>query len=575
MRITPILFTTDGRELRLASIALPANSMKAPSLADLLRSAGAWADSGAIALGQEGAGVFTGEVIVQDPPRSLIFTFGFRSGYAHGESKSFYTNWWLRDEETKGTLVLFNSSSEALLVLPSVAVNLARYPLTASKLAPHQVREIDFRAWMHDHGIRGAEVGSLALQYQGPVAALQPALFFFNEKTGYSITSLFTASHQTAENQTTTLYVPLAMINSPDPSMGFPKQLKFTTHAVLSNTPENSLPVAISARYEIPDGGQPTSVALPLDPLLPLETRLVDFSPYVEQGLIPEPVGAISLKLSHPGSASDLALRIISLDQIGNYVFPAGAHAHASVIFDGMYWDVGGNVNSMIHIQNVSDAAVDVRVTLGFENSDASYKLPVVTVRPKTTRSINLKQALQNTQPDEDGNCIPAGATRGTARVEPADGRALPRLVASAGFFDPLLGMCGDDLTIPCIGVNRVELLANPTLGVIGGTTAMTMIAYWDDGNFTYATQDSSFASSAASIISVQTTPGQTGNGAVNFLNVGQASLEGQVQLPVHDPRDPFFCFLFLFVLFADGGDPSLAVLEVQNQTPSATLCLD
>ena len=175
-------------------------------------------------------------------------------------------------------------------------------------------------------------------------------------------------------------------------------------------------------------------------PFAPLETRAVNLGDYVAQGLIPKDVSDISLELSHAGAMGDLAIQIFSLDKTGNFVFGVEAKAGATFRNDAVYWSTQGNENTMMAIQNISDTQVPVRVTLGFNGGQGSYKLPLLNIPGHARGMLNFKQVIATAQPDEDGNLIPPTADFGTARIEVADGRPLAQLAARSRFRPPSSG---------------------------------------------------------------------------------------------------------------------------------------
>src|SRR5712691_3766839 len=65
---TPVLYTTDGREIRLGAVQLAPNSAQTLSLGDALATIGTSANSGAISLEYQGpnAGVFAAQIRVKN-----------------------------------------------------------------------------------------------------------------------------------------------------------------------------------------------------------------------------------------------------------------------------------------------------------------------------------------------------------------------------------------------------------------------------------------------------------------------------------------------------------------------------
>ncbi|MCI0628504.1 MAG: hypothetical protein L0387_43785, partial [Acidobacteria bacterium] len=556
--VTPVLMADGGRQVPLPSFVLAPNDLQALSLETLLANAGTWADSGAIRLAFTGAGpnAVGGHVMVKDADRSLIFAFPFRAGYASGESRTLNAPWWLLDKKDKGTLALANASTEPITVHPSVTVQGRRHPLADIWIGPRRAEQFDLRQLVLAGGIDKPEIGSLTLRYEGEANALHPALFFMNEKLGYSATSPFSASGAAAEpnhehrQAQAELYGPSVLVNAPDPSMGFPEKLAFVPYGILSNTTDAPLSVAMEATYELP-GQAPQTVALPVGELAPLETRWLDFSLYVAAGLIPPNVGQINLRLSYPGPASKLLARVFSMDQSRDFVFSTEL-THASPRNDVAYWDVAGNEHSMVLIQNVTDAPVEVRVTLEYHSGQGKYKLPVFSVPARATRGVNLRKVLAEAQPDEDGNMIPAGVTFGAARIARADGRTIASLAILGTMYDPVAGMCGE-FPLPCIGVIRFFGVDDPTFGIVGTSGAVSGLAEWNDGSISDESWQSAFDSSAPSIVSAGF------GGGLDFIAPGEANITVSVELPEAIFR--WECLLAVFtvvVLARSGGDPTV-----------------
>lgn len=550
--VTLVLLADGGRQVPLPSFELAPNDLQAIPLETLLAKAGTWANSGAIRLKFTGAGpsAVTGHAMVKNIDRSLIFAFPFRARYASGESNTLNAPWWLLDEEDKGILALANTSADPIIVRPSVAVNGSRHSLAEIWIGPRQAEEFDLRRLMRAGGIRDTQVGSITLSYEGESNALHPALFFMNKKLGYSKTSGFSPAAVATpapaeETRHAELYGPSVLINAPYPSMGFPKGLRLVPYAILSNMTDAPLPVVMEATYELP-GQAPHTVALPVGELAPWESRWLDFSLYAAAGLIPPNVRQINLRLSYPGPAGKVLAQVFSMDESRDFVFSAELTL-ASPRNDIAYWDIAGNEHSMVLIQNVTDAEVEVRVTLEYNNGQGQYKLPVFSVPARGTRGVNIREVLASAQPDEDGNMIPAGVTFGAARIARADGRTIASLAVLGAMYDPVVGMCGE-FVLPCIGVNRFSMFDDPTFGIAGSNGSVTAMAEWDDGTVSEETWQSSFGSSAPSIVAAHN------GGGLNFLQPGDAWIDGSAFLPVRRTIECSLILLTAIVLARSGG---------------------
>lgn len=539
--VAPILRLADGRELRLATISLAPDEVRMIDLAAAVREVGEEARSGAVSLEFQGAGpsAVNGLIVVKNERKSLIFAFPLRAGYAHGESRSLLAPWWLMDEEDQGALALYNSSDAAVIVHPSAIVRRSRVQMQEILLAPREAVRLDLRRLLRENGIRGVREGALALDYEGPVHAVIPGLFFFNEEKGYSVTSVFAAKQESQPGQETLRMGPSVLINKPDPAMGFPARLKVTPYALLSNTSEVSRALEIKATYELA-GQQPVTVALPVAPLAPLETKRLDFSEYVRAGIIPEAAGQLNLQVTSEGSPSAVLARVFSMDRTRNYVFSTElTHAHGKS--DSAYWNVAGNEYSAVMIQNVTEQEIEVRVTLHYNGGSGVYNVPVVKIPARATRNVDIRAIVRSGQADAAGNLIPPEVTFGSARVERADGRTIASFALLGAMYDPVLGMCGE-VWIPCVGVFDTAMFNDPTTGFVGDTAPITVSAYWDNGDTTDETWQSSFSSHDPSIATIDN------DGTVHFLSPG--STIGQANLAIYEALKPgiFECVLIYFV---------------------------
>ena len=251
---TPVVYTTDGREIRLGTVQFAPNSAETLSLGDALAATGSSAGSGAIALEYQGpnGSSFAAQIRVKNVAQSLVFDLPFlRGATAAGTPQVLTAPWCLRDEETRGTLVLFNTSTTQIVAHPSGAVAQAWLPLGDIVLAPHEVRQLDFRRLLRENGIHDVTLGLLRLSSDGPAEALRPALLFANEKTGYSLTASFDQKQTALSDHLAAFHVPSVSINSPDASLGFSHNIQFTPYALLGNTTGAQLTVQLKASYEV------------------------------------------------------------------------------------------------------------------------------------------------------------------------------------------------------------------------------------------------------------------------------------------------------------------------------------
>jgi hypothetical protein len=109
--VTPIVFTPDGCPIWLPAIQLAAGEAKRIYLEEALTAAGSVAKTGALAvqIDQSQSHAIIGEVVVTDYQQGILFDIPLHAGYVGSESKTLHAPWWLPDDKTQGTLLLFNA----------------------------------------------------------------------------------------------------------------------------------------------------------------------------------------------------------------------------------------------------------------------------------------------------------------------------------------------------------------------------------------------------------------------------------------------------------------------------------
>src|SRR5262249_45423140 len=444
---TPIIFTPDRSQLRLPAIQLAPNSVKKLSLEEALQSAGSTAKSGALALEMDlsQSPTIIGEMVITNYQKGLIFDLPIHSGYAGDEARALHASWWLPDENTQAVVVLFNAAEQSIRVHPAVTANFVQYTATGITLAAHEVRKVDLRDLIPRAVWREVDQGSITLSYEGPAHALLPALLISNEKNGFSLTAKFFAK-RSQQNQTDTVnwHFPTVLAGVANPALGFNRGSKFTPYALLSNVTSNVIAPQLKVNFAA-DAQSTSSRTLPLIPLAPLETRLIDLSD-VTQDVAAKTAGSCSLQLSHLGAVGDLALHIFSVDQRKNLVFTAEGTTKASARLDSVYWNVAGDLEAMLVVENTGSSAVQAQATLMYANGDgshASYKLPALELPAQATRIVNLKQIINAGRPDEAGRVIAPGTTLGTVTIEATGGQNRDVLAGGSVTFDPDSGQYG------------------------------------------------------------------------------------------------------------------------------------
>ncbi len=452
---TPIIFTPDKKQVRLPAIQLAPGEVKRIYLEEALPIAGSAAESGALALqiDQSQSPTVIGEVVITNYQEGIIFDIPLHAGYAGSQAKTLHAAWWLPDEKTEGTVVLFNASEQAIVVHPSITINSSQRSFADVTLAAHESKKLDLRDLIQQHDEREAQVGSITLSYDGPPQALLPALLLSNAKNGFSLTGKFFPKQSQQPNQASTVnwYYPIVLTGKPDPAFGFKKGAQFTPYVLVSNPTSSVITPQLTASFT-GEGEAPQTVNLPVSPLPPFKTRLIDLSELTEE-LMPENVSAFSLQLRHQGASGDLAVHVFSVDHKKDFVFTSEGTMQLTSRLDSIYWNIADDLQSMLVVQNAGNSPIHAQATLVYDTSDGQqgkYTLPPLEVPARGTRMLNLKQIITSGQPDATGQVIPPGTTFGTMTIEPVAGEQSDALVGGSVTFDPDAGECGGGLFPLC-----------------------------------------------------------------------------------------------------------------------------
>ena len=446
---TPIVFTTDARPTLLPAVQLAPGEVKRIYLEEVLPAAHSSAQTGALAIqiDQSQSHNVIGEVVVTNYQQGILFDIPLHAGYAGSENKILHASWWLPDDKTEGTLVLFNASERDIVAHPSIKTNFSQHSFGDVSLSPHESKRL------RQTEDRNADTGSISISYDGPPQALLPTLLLFNTKNGFSFTGRFFPKHLQQPNLASRVnwFYPIVVNSKADASLGFLKESKFTAYALISNPSSSTITPQLTATFTAETGATQAS-SLVVNPLPPGTSSLVDLSELARQSM-PNSVSSFSLQVSHEGTIGDLAIDVFSVDHKKDFVFSSEGTAQLGSRLDSIYWNIADDLQSMLVIQNAGDNSIEAQATLNYDTSDGrheKYKLPLLLVPAKGTRIVNLKQIITAGQPDETGKVIPPGTTFGTVTIEPAAGQQSDMLVGGSFTFDPDAGTCGGDVLPIC-----------------------------------------------------------------------------------------------------------------------------
>jgi hypothetical protein len=349
-------------------------------------------------------------------------------------------------------VTLFNISNQSIMVSPAVATaRSGEQSGEAFSLAPQETRQMSLRSLMSELGVTEASEGFLTFRYTGPAHALDPALMLANPSNGFSLTPAFNARLQSASAGETNWQFP-AVFLAGESQLGFSPSQNLTAYALISNGTNAPLAPQVNAFTTASGGGAAQGFPLPIAPLAPLETRLVNLSALAGSGALPGGVAHFALSVGHNGDPGTLAVTVFSLGQTGNFVFPSEGTVHPSNKMDSTYWDISGGLVALLTAYNPGASGVRATATLAYQTPDGvgSYTMPI-SLAANTSQVVNLREIITSGVPDSSGRVIPPGVTLGTLTLQTGGGGNDGGLVVGGcTTFDPVRGGYGDTLFPDC-----------------------------------------------------------------------------------------------------------------------------
>ncbi len=472
VRTRVVLLRNDGSEEREIPIELAAHSASRLALSNFVETPGYSSKWGGLFVESvDGpAGKVIGNAIIENYRNGIIFDVGLLGGYRYDTENTLHAAWWLPDNDTDGTLTLFNLSDQSIVVSPSIATGDFEFACEQVALRPRETKRVSLLGLMRKHNLRDVDRGSITLRYTGMSHALSPALLLANPETGFSLVSAFNAQHdRPATGQTKWHFADVFF--SPDTDLGFKRTERLTAYVLLSNCTEETLAPQLKA-HVVGQQGAVREVSLPTSPLLPRQTRLVNLSSFVGLGTLPGNMSHCALDVGHPGSPGDLGVTVFSLGETKDFVINSEGSVRPSTVMDSTYWDISGERVALLAVQNPSSGDVRVKTTLWYQTQAGvhSYGLPAIDLPANGSRILNLRSLVLSGIPDETGSFIPEGTVFGTLTIASEGGDSSARISGGATSFDPERGGYGIGIFPNCDfclpGLCEECLYATPEGGV-------------------------------------------------------------------------------------------------------------
>ncbi len=435
-----VLYTAAGQAEASQQVTVVAGGSLRVDLRDVL----GVIDSTAVhwgGLSLETAGQVRGQLLIQDSKGHNSFRLKVQGGYRYDTENALHIPWWLSDQN-EAVLTTFNSSEQRIEVRATLASGGGTESAAGSfSLGPHESRKVNLGELVGQSGQESSPTGVITLRYSGPGHALQPALFISSPRSGFSLTPTVNGRHQeVVAGAKVVWHFPEVMLSA-QRQVGAESEAGVTAYALLSNatsgvlTPEVEVAFGglkkqarqargvarakgLSKAAVQGSSGRAQRVSVPVTPLQPLETRLVNLSELMSSGVIPAGVSQVALTARHGGMAGDLGITVFSVESGSQLVFRAAGMLQAPDAVDATLWSTGKRMALPV-IRNESGSAVQVQTTLYYQSAQGvdAYLLPGMEVPGRRSRAIGLRQTVLTHGADAKGSRIPAGVTAGIATL--------------------------------------------------------------------------------------------------------------------------------------------------------------
>lgn len=414
-----VLYTPDGRQAQTAKLNLTGNLASRVSLDTLVPAADGALHSGGLAI--QSTGSIQGQVMIADAQNGGVRYVPLLAGNGFDTENALHASWWLPDQASQGTVTLFNSSGQSIVVTPSVVTEATggnEQARAGVPLAPFASVTLDLARDLLAKNNPAASLGSLVLRYTGPAHALQPSLAIVNPATGFFLQPDFQASHsQAASQQATTWEFPAVSL------VGAQSGESLTAFALLTNSTTSPLQPELTAYFGRSTQREDNKVTLPVAALQPGETRLVNLSQVIAQASNSTGVSHFALTVRHTGAPGDLGLSVLAANQSNSAVRMSAGAILPPEVTDASFWDISAHPALLPMIQNASEGQKTEFVQATLYYADAwgvgTYDLASVNIDATHKRILGLRSAVLSGIPDDNGNTVPSNATFGLVAVRP------------------------------------------------------------------------------------------------------------------------------------------------------------
>jgi hypothetical protein len=248
-------------------------------------------------------------------------------------------------------------------------------------------------------------------------------------------------------------------------------------------------------------GGTAQSAQLTAITIAPHRTLTLDVPAIIAATGLKNFNGSVNLELDTRAQPGALALASGSVDQTHTYVFeviPRGADESASQAL--CYWSTGNGDDTMITLWNAADEQQDLIFTLFFSGGHYAYPIQL---QPRATRTFNISEILHSSNPDAEGNIVPAAVFEGSAEIAGSQGEHQHISVSmDAGVYNVRKAICGNPC-VTCNGLVNSFVVTSPFAVAVGASRQQTFYMQYNTGSQFNLNGHSSWSSNATSVATV------------------------------------------------------------------------
>jgi hypothetical protein len=353
----------------------------------------------------------SGHVEIAEPSGGIV-SYQLQGGYSFDTENTLSAPWWLPDNGSNGSLTLFNTGKQTIIVSPSILVEGVKKTVPQISVPPNAMQQLELRTLLTNAGIKDASLGAITLHYNGSPHALQPALTLFNSETGFSLMAKFDASHAELGQQQTSWQFPTVALAVENNLNAGQASEPLNSYMLLSNSTPNQISPNVTA-FAV-SSGEERKAALTVPPISPYGTRLVNLSQL--SGQLPAGISRMALTLSHVGQPGDLGVSIFSIDKSNQVVTQSAGELLDTTALSIGYWDTSSGRIQFQHITNGNGSVEPVTATIYYQalGGVGSYTFPgTFSIEPSQDKVINLSQISRLQVADGSGHKLPMGVKSG------------------------------------------------------------------------------------------------------------------------------------------------------------------